>query len=153
WPSRSKRYGPSPRAMNGGVPPTAPNARAGLFTPPGITLRARSKAAALRDRAIGLSGMLAPFCGNPSPRFALRPVPGSGPSLEPYQEYHFSADHPRPTGVLAAVGPRPPACLRLRHVGDDLLRLRDPVGDHPVVFVLVQLDHLPRPHPDLPPLA
>src|SRR3990172_12035483 len=28
--------------MKGGVPPTAPNARTGEFTPPGISLRARS---------------------------------------------------------------------------------------------------------------
>ena len=34
--------------MNGGSPPTAPNARAGLFTPPGITRLARAKASWLR---------------------------------------------------------------------------------------------------------
>ncbi|MFO0850890.1 MAG: hypothetical protein U0871_20380 [Gemmataceae bacterium] len=32
--------------MNGGIPPTAPNARAGLFTPPGMRAFARSNAAA-----------------------------------------------------------------------------------------------------------
>src|SRR5947209_844351 len=36
--------------MNGGWPPTAPKARAGLLTPPGMTRQARSKAAALRGR-------------------------------------------------------------------------------------------------------
>ena len=36
--------GPFARAMNGGSPPTAPKARAGLFTPPGITRLARAKA-------------------------------------------------------------------------------------------------------------
>src|SRR5436305_14940839 len=46
----SKRYGPSPRAMNGGSPPTAPNARAGLLTPPGISRLARANALALRGR-------------------------------------------------------------------------------------------------------
>src|SRR4051794_34212368 len=46
----SKRHGPSPRAMNGGSPPTAPNARAGLLTPPGISRLARANAAALRGR-------------------------------------------------------------------------------------------------------
>src|SRR4051794_9861045 len=40
----SKRYAPSALAMNGGSPPTAPNARAGLFTPPGMTRLARTKA-------------------------------------------------------------------------------------------------------------
>ena len=40
----SKRYAPSALAMNGGSPPTAPNARAGLFTPPGITRLARTNA-------------------------------------------------------------------------------------------------------------
>ena len=34
--------------MNGGSPPTAPKARAGLFTPPGITRLARAKASWLR---------------------------------------------------------------------------------------------------------
>ena len=35
---------PSARAMNGGSPPTAPKARAGLLTPPGITRLARANA-------------------------------------------------------------------------------------------------------------
>src|SRR5512132_1522608 len=35
-------YAPSPRTANLGVPPTAPNARTGVFTPPGITRLARS---------------------------------------------------------------------------------------------------------------
>ena len=34
--------------MNGGSPPTAPNARAGLFTPPGITRQACWNASWLR---------------------------------------------------------------------------------------------------------
>src|SRR3954453_21570601 len=49
-PSMSWRYAPSARAMNGGSPPTAPNARAGLFTPPGITRLARTKASWLLGR-------------------------------------------------------------------------------------------------------
>src|ERR1017187_9551994 len=40
----SWRYAPLALAMNGGSPPTAPNARAGLLTPPGITRLARAKA-------------------------------------------------------------------------------------------------------------
>src|SRR5687768_1109903 len=36
--------------MNSGLPPTAPNARAGLFIPPGITRHARANAAAVRGR-------------------------------------------------------------------------------------------------------
>src|SRR5688572_9304548 len=36
--------------MNSGLPPTAPNARAGLFTPPGMTRHARRNAAALLGR-------------------------------------------------------------------------------------------------------
>jgi hypothetical protein len=34
--------------MNGGNPPTPPNARAGLLTPPGMTRFAAANAAALR---------------------------------------------------------------------------------------------------------
>src|SRR5438552_9677977 len=41
-PSASVRYGPAPRTMNLGVPPTARNARTGEFTPPGVTADARS---------------------------------------------------------------------------------------------------------------
>jgi len=40
-PSTSKTRQPSARAMKGGVPPTEPKARTGLFTPPGIERRAR----------------------------------------------------------------------------------------------------------------
>src|SRR6516164_9147320 len=36
--------------MNGGSPPTAPKARAGLLTPPGISRPARSNASRLRTR-------------------------------------------------------------------------------------------------------
>ncbi len=42
-PSASVRYGPVPDTMNRGVPPTAPKARTGEFTPPGVTASARSK--------------------------------------------------------------------------------------------------------------
>src|SRR6266508_3297575 len=41
-PSTSVTYAPLPLAMNGGVPPTAPNARTGESTPPGMERRARS---------------------------------------------------------------------------------------------------------------
>src|SRR5216684_1019973 len=44
-PSTSNRWEPSPRAMNGGVPPTLRNARTGEFTPPGIGFCARVKSA------------------------------------------------------------------------------------------------------------
>src|ERR1700687_1777085 len=40
--------------MNSGWPPTAPKARAGLFTPPGNTRLARSKASRLRPRVGGM---------------------------------------------------------------------------------------------------
>src|SRR5439155_8584297 len=42
-PSTSITYAPSPRSRNRGVPPTAPNARTGELTPPGITVPARTK--------------------------------------------------------------------------------------------------------------
>src|SRR5699024_9783366 len=45
-PSMSTSWLPAPWSMNGGTPPTARNARTGLFTPPGMTLRAASNAAA-----------------------------------------------------------------------------------------------------------
>src|SRR5574341_311923 len=44
-PSASQRRDPSPRTMNGGVPPTLRYARTGELTPPGIS------ACALRNRA------------------------------------------------------------------------------------------------------
>src|SRR5262249_34533182 len=55
--------------MNSGWPPTAPNARAGLFTPPGISRQARSNAARLRGRCVvgGLSFIDIPL----SPRIPL----------------------------------------------------------------------------------
>src|SRR5215468_9116779 len=49
-PSTSKIRAPLPRAMKRGVSPTDPNARTGLLTPPGISLRARSKS--LRERVV-----------------------------------------------------------------------------------------------------
>lgn len=44
-PSASVRYGPVPDTMNRGVPPTARKARTGEFTPPGVTVAARSNRA------------------------------------------------------------------------------------------------------------
>src|SRR5579883_21440 len=48
-PSTSKMWEPSPRAMNGGLPPTLRKARTGELTPPGINCRARSKSASDRE--------------------------------------------------------------------------------------------------------
>jgi hypothetical protein len=45
-PSASVIQGPEPSAMKRGVPPTARNARTGLFTPPGVTSCARAKRSA-----------------------------------------------------------------------------------------------------------
>ena len=42
-PSAPKTFAPSAREMKTGSPPTARNARTGLFTPPGMTFSARSK--------------------------------------------------------------------------------------------------------------
>src|SRR5262249_4530464 len=50
WPSISQTYWPWALAMNGGVPPTALKARAGLFTPPGMMRLACSNAAELRGK-------------------------------------------------------------------------------------------------------
>jgi hypothetical protein len=57
-PSASVRYGPAPRTMNRGVPPTEPNALTGEFTPPGVTKPARAKRASLRGVSPGLTGLL-----------------------------------------------------------------------------------------------
>src|SRR5438270_4324846 len=69
----SWRYGPSPRAMNGGCPPTAPKARAGLLTPPGRTRQARPKASRLRTRSVVMEGSSGLTAGqvffSPRPRF------------------------------------------------------------------------------------
>ena len=58
----SVRYGPSPDAMNGGVPPTAPNARAGLLTPPGIDLTERANASSLAGRDTVMDFLSKRFC-------------------------------------------------------------------------------------------
>src|SRR5439155_25509224 len=44
-PSASVSRAPCPETINRGVPPTAWNARTGEFTPPGVTVRARSNSA------------------------------------------------------------------------------------------------------------
>ena len=46
-PSASVTYGPLPETMKRGVPPTAPNARTGEFTPPGVTAWPRANHSAL----------------------------------------------------------------------------------------------------------
>ncbi|GAA0517061.1 hypothetical protein GCM10008937_25710 [Deinococcus depolymerans] len=50
-PSASVRYAPCALAMKRGVPPTLRKARTGLFTPPGVTARARANSAS--DCAVG----------------------------------------------------------------------------------------------------
>src|SRR2546428_4297921 len=47
-PSASQIQGPSPRIMKGGRPPTAPKARTGLLTPPGISTSACSSSSSER---------------------------------------------------------------------------------------------------------
>src|SRR4051812_11674086 len=67
--------------MNGGSPPTAPNARAGLFTPPGITRQARTNASWLRGRAYSgfdFAGVVASISGGFSSLGVGAPRPGSG---------------------------------------------------------------------------
>src|SRR6516164_5798652 len=43
--------------MNLGTPPTAPKARTGEFTPPGVTSRARANSDSLRSPTLGLAGV------------------------------------------------------------------------------------------------
>ena len=52
-PSTSHRYAPSPRSTTIGSPPTAPNARAGLFTPPGMSCLARGEKCVAVSRFMG----------------------------------------------------------------------------------------------------
>src|SRR5690606_4658992 len=81
-PSTSYRYGPSPRTMNLGVPPTARNARTGELTPPGTTARARSYRAVEAGASAGYG--LVPLVRGPTSahsvsvvvRPAQRPRPG-----------------------------------------------------------------------------
>src|SRR5437867_4250423 len=49
-------WAPRPRTMKGGSPPTALNARTGELTPPGISLRARSKRRLEVSKLLGRSG-------------------------------------------------------------------------------------------------
>src|SRR3954469_18612588 len=59
--------------MKGGCPPTAPKARAGLLTPPGITRQARWKASRLRTRSVFIRS---------SRRWGGGSRPGPGQALE-----------------------------------------------------------------------
>src|SRR5438132_2832572 len=43
--------------MNRGTPPTAPKARTGEFTPPGVTSRARANSDSLLSATLGLAGV------------------------------------------------------------------------------------------------
>src|SRR5579863_4703235 len=43
--------------MNRGTPPTAPNARTGEFTPPGVTARARANNRSLRSATLAFAGV------------------------------------------------------------------------------------------------
>src|SRR5208283_1958660 len=58
FPSASQMCEPSPRTINGGVPPTARYARTGEFTPPGMTFFARSNSAS------DFAWFIATFSGN-----------------------------------------------------------------------------------------
>ena len=67
-PSTSQMRQPLPRSMKRGTPPTDPNARTGLLTPPGITRLARLKSSFERSvltvGLLGLAGESAGFaCG------------------------------------------------------------------------------------------
>src|SRR5438128_11595239 len=50
------RYAPWPRATKNGSPPTAPNARTGEFTPPGMRARARSNSDSAKSGVESLGG-------------------------------------------------------------------------------------------------
>src|SRR5262245_16570239 len=69
--------------MKIGSPPTAPNARAGLLTPPGITCLARSNAAWLLDRCMRrwVWEPVPAGWGLGEDRFGLRDQFGDGPRL------------------------------------------------------------------------
>src|SRR6266852_6724615 len=53
-PSSSRTRAPRPSRKNTGVPPTAPNARTGEFTPPGMRARDRSNSARLVSYIVSL---------------------------------------------------------------------------------------------------
>src|SRR5207248_8974097 len=77
FPSTSVTMQPSPCLINNGVPPTALNARTGDETPPGISLRARAKAASelAIDRwtaAVGAAGLELPELELGALRSAIR---------------------------------------------------------------------------------
>src|ERR1700760_2850687 len=56
-PSSSVTRAPRPLRMKTGVPPTAPNARTGEFTPPGIRRVERSKRSRLRSYIVVSRGI------------------------------------------------------------------------------------------------
>src|SRR5437764_12838023 len=64
------RYAPSPRATKNGSPPTAPNARTGELTPPGMRASARSKSDS------PTSSLVARACARAPANHRLDPGPG-----------------------------------------------------------------------------
>src|SRR6202522_4092889 len=92
FPSTSKMWDPTPRAMNGGVPPTPRKARTGEFTPPGISFWAQANSSADRECFISRADARV-RAGPPGPAVA-------------------SHENRRPTGALAAVQGDRPTCSR-----------------------------------------
>src|SRR4051812_17817138 len=128
--------------MNTGSPPTAPKARAGLLTPPGIRRFARSKAARLLGRCIGgmcmglpgLPGLLGPvgprspmtieLRGLPQQLVGLLDQPAEGVGLALVQVADVAEDVPpaQPPGRQVV---RQEDLCRGQRVGDEL---RSPLG-------------------------
>ena len=85
-PSASNRREPSPRTMKGASPPTAPKARTGEFTPPGIIFSARF---------CSLRGNFNP--DGPWTRFALR----DSTNIAAKQQRSMGRERPRALPALA----------------------------------------------------
>src|SRR5260370_8216809 len=112
----SKRTAPSAVAMNGGSPPTALNALAGLFTPPGITLQARVNASWLLGRVnsgFDFAGVVGVISGVPS-RSVVRADPGRMDRRSGMRDAqgHAPLRHPDPAHASCPTPADPPRHLR-----------------------------------------
>ena len=123
------QVGPDPRTMNRGTPPTAPNARTGEFTPPGVTSTGAGEQRLAADRSESRTEPTLASQRRPGTRAAAaRPAAGArlarGASARPGRRRTGTAGRARSCPGSASAGPV-----------DDALRLAVQAAGPPLVLV------------------